>query len=169
MFRYIKVLFHTRYYCWSKENCSLYRGLRYVEFVISRFHCSWSCNSTVINWLSLTCSIGKLAKGWEFTMPLTWSSKTQWKMQKTSPYEQKQILSQHVWQGDFCFQTLNKNSLSASLVFWQRSFLDFFITWASAWVLSVSRSRDISTSLQKHCKLTSSWTWSTLGINTSII
>ena len=56
-------------------------------------------------------------------MPLTWSSKTQWKMQKTSPYEQKQILSQHVWQGDFCFQTLNKNSLSASLVFGKEAFL----------------------------------------------
>ena len=56
-------------------------------------------------------------------MPLTWSSKTQWKMQKTSPYEQKQILSQHVWQGDLCFQTLNKNSLSASLVFGKETFL----------------------------------------------
>ena len=56
-------------------------------------------------------------------MPLTWSSKTQWKMQKTSPYDQKQILSQHVWQGDFCFQTLNKNSLSASLVFGKEVFL----------------------------------------------
>ena len=42
---------------------------------------------------------------------------------KTSPYEQKQILSQHVWQGDFCFQTLNKNSLSASLVFGKETFL----------------------------------------------
>ena len=30
-FRYIEVLFHTFYYYWSKENCSLYRGLRHIE------------------------------------------------------------------------------------------------------------------------------------------
>ena len=53
--------------------------------------------------------------------------------------------------------------------FWQRNFLDFFITWALVWVLSVSRSHDISISLEKDCKLTSSWTWTTLRTNTSII
>ena len=151
MFRYIKVLFHTRYYCWSKENCSLYRGLRYVEFVISRFHCSWSCNSTVINWLSLTCSIGKLAKGWEFTMPLTWSSKTQWKMQKTSPYEKKTNTESARMARGLLFSN-SQQIFSVSLAsFWQRSVLDFFITWALAWVLSVIRSHDTSISLEKDC------------------
>ena len=141
----------------------LYRGSTVVDYAIS----------TVVSWLSLTCCIGKLAKGWEFTMPLalsplTWSSKTQWKMQKTSPYEQETwILSQQGWQGDFVLKFSTKLlSLSS---FWERSFLHDFITWALVWVLSVSRSHDISISLEKDCKLTSSWTWSTLGTNTSII
>ena len=30
-FRYIEVIFHIFHYYWSKENCSLYRGLRYIE------------------------------------------------------------------------------------------------------------------------------------------
>ena len=30
-FRYFEVLFHIFYYCWSKENHSLYRELRYIE------------------------------------------------------------------------------------------------------------------------------------------
>ena len=29
--RYFEVLFHIFYYYWGKENCSLYRGLRYIE------------------------------------------------------------------------------------------------------------------------------------------
>ena len=29
--RYIEVLFHIFYHYWGKENCSLYRGLRYIE------------------------------------------------------------------------------------------------------------------------------------------
>ena len=29
-FRYIEVLFRIFYYYWGKENCSLYRGLRYI-------------------------------------------------------------------------------------------------------------------------------------------
>ena len=28
-FRYIEIRFHKFYYYWGKENCSLYRGLRY--------------------------------------------------------------------------------------------------------------------------------------------
>ena len=31
-FRYIEVLLHMFYYYWGKENLSLYRGLRYIEF-----------------------------------------------------------------------------------------------------------------------------------------
>ena len=30
-FCYIKVLFHTFYYYWDKENCLLYRGLPYTK------------------------------------------------------------------------------------------------------------------------------------------
>ena len=29
--RYIEVFLHIFYHCWGKENCSLYRGLRYIE------------------------------------------------------------------------------------------------------------------------------------------
>ena len=128
--------------------------------------------STVIGWLSLTCCIGKLAKDWEFTMPLalsplTWSSKTQWKMQKTSPYEQKKYWVSKDGKETFVFKFSTK--ILSLYSFWERSFLHNFITWALVWVLSVSRSHDISISLEKDCKLTSSWTWSTLGTNTSII
>ena len=49
MFRYIKVLFHTCYFYWGKENCSLYRGLRYVEFVISRYTVVGHAISTFMN------------------------------------------------------------------------------------------------------------------------
>ena len=37
-FRYMEVLFHMFYCYWGKENRSLYRGLRYIEVVISWFH-----------------------------------------------------------------------------------------------------------------------------------
>ena len=120
----------------------LYRGSTVVDHAIS----------TVISWLSLTCCIGKLAKGWEFTMPLalsplTWSSKTQWKMQKTSPYEQKNYWVSKGGKETFVFKFSTK--ILSLYSFWERSFLHNFITWALVWVLSVSRSHDISISLEK--------------------
>ena len=30
-FHYIEVIFHTFYYCWGEENCSLYQRVCYVE------------------------------------------------------------------------------------------------------------------------------------------
>ena len=69
-------------------------------------------------------------------------------MQKTSPYEQKK----KYWvskdgKETFVFKFSTKIiSLSS---FWERRFLHNFITWALVWVLSVSRSHDISISLEK--------------------
>ena len=41
-FRYIEVLFQMFYNYRGKENRSLYQGLRYTGFIVSRFHCSIS-------------------------------------------------------------------------------------------------------------------------------
>ena len=60
-FRYIEVLFHIFYYYWGKENRSLYRGHRSIEFVISRFHCTGSrriavkwCGQILLVWTLFT-------------------------------------------------------------------------------------------------------------------
>ena len=125
---------------------SLYRGSTVVG------HAIW----TVINWYSLTCCIGKLAKGWELTMPLC-SISSYLVIQNTM----KDAKNQSLWtktntvskDGKGTFVVKFSTKLPSLYSLWKRSFRHIFITWTLVWVLSVSRSHDISISLEKRLQV----------------